>query len=278
MYNAEWSLMIFTILTQCAVGIWLYGIVVKKLLGEDFKKLAAIKASWRPLLVVGPLMCVALVISIFHLGSPMQAYASIANLFSSWLSREIVFSCLFLFFWVISIVKLRRESSGELLSWVTFLLGFVALFSMGSIYYTTPLPAWTTIYTYIGFYATMLVLGGVTYTFLLSTAKGFTGGDKLRQIFWKLSLLTLGVVLVQLASFSYHFNIYMVEQLVVPAFLHGLCLILGASGFVISAYQGKKNPEGKSYRVMISLSFFVLWVGEFIGRYLFYVVAVPLLG
>lgn len=275
MYTGEWSLIIFTILIQCAVGIWFYGILVNKLLGDYLPEFAAIKASWRPLLVVGPMMCIGLIISLFHLGTPAQAYASIANLFSSWLSREIAFSCLFLFFWVISMVKLRRERAGQVVSLVTLLLGFVAIFSMSSIYFTTPLPPWTTLYTYIGFFATMLVLGAVTYIFLLSTAKGFHGGERLGKIFWQLSLLTLGVILLQIAAFGYHFHSFGAEEFLLLAILHGLFLILGGAGVLISAYQGKINQRGKAWRLIVTLGFFLLWGGELLGRYLFYVIAVP---
>ncbi|NMA67806.1 MAG: dimethyl sulfoxide reductase anchor subunit [Desulfitobacterium sp.] len=278
MFTAEWSLIIFTTLTQCAVGIWFYGILVNKLLGDHLQEFTSIKASWRPLLVVGPMMCIALIISLFHLGTPSQAYASIANLFSSWLSREIAFSCLFLFLWVISLVKMRREGSGQILSILTLLLGIAAIFSMSSIYFTTPLPAWTTLYTYFGFYATMLVLGAMTYIFLLSTAKGFHGGERLGKIFWRLSLLTFGVILVQVAAFSYHFHSFMVEKLLIYAILHGLFLILGGASLLISAYQGKSNKKGRSWRMLVTLGFFLLWGGEFIGRFLFYAIGVPLLG
>lgn len=272
MYSGEWSLILFSILTQCAVGIWVVAVGLRTFLTGKTEPEIVAKLTRRPLLVVGPLMCVALVISIFHLGSPTQAYASVANLLTSWLSREIVFSGLFLFFWVISVVFYRREAPGMALGWFTSALGLIAVFSMSSIYYTTPIPAWASANTYISFFATMLILGAVVCALFMKTVRDFPNVQEVRGLLWKLSLLTLGVLLVQLAFFLFNSESYSLLPL-----LYCTLLFLGGINFVVYNFQNFKNP-GKSLRSVFYLSFILLFSAQIIGRYLFYAGAIPIMG
>ncbi|HHY25972.1 MAG TPA: dimethyl sulfoxide reductase anchor subunit [Desulfitobacterium dehalogenans] len=272
MYSGEWALIIFSVLTQCAVGIWVIAIGFRTFMTRRIDPGFATQLTWRPLLVVGPLMCVALVISIFHLGSPTQAYASVGNLLTSWLSREIVFSGLFLFFWVISILFYRREGAGMALGWLTSLLGLIAVFSMSSIYYTTPIPAWASPNTYISFFATMITLGSIASTFFMETVRDFRGHQGVKDLLWKLSLLTMGVLLVQLAFFFINSKTYSLLPL-----LYCALLLLGGINFVGYSFQGFKNP-GKGFRPVFYLSLILLFSAQILGRYLFYANAIPIMG
>lgn len=271
MYSGEWALIVFSILTQCAVGIWVVAIGLRTFLERTDPSIAA-QLTWRPLLVVGPLMCIALVISIFHLGSPMLAYASVANLLTSWLSREIVFSGLFLFFWVISILFYRRGASSMALGWITSLLGLIAVFSMSSIYYTTPIPTWASPNTYISFFATMLILGSVACTMLMETVKDILNHQGVRTLLWKLSLFTMGALLVQGVFFLFNAETYSLLPI-----LYCTLLFMGGMNFVVYSFQGHKNP-GKGLRPVFYLSFVLLFSAQVIGRYLFYTSAVPIMG
>lgn len=85
-------------------------------------------------LAVGPVMALALIFSLFHLGSPALAFCAISNLGSSWLSREILFAVLFLVLWFATYSTLRKGKTVNFLGWMTALAGFVTVYSMAGIY------------------------------------------------------------------------------------------------------------------------------------------------
>ena len=87
MNTQEWALILFTILSQMAVGaFWVLGVVhfyARRKMGET----AANRMSDGALLVIGPVLVLAFVASLFHLGSPLNAPRAVIGLGSSWLSR-----------------------------------------------------------------------------------------------------------------------------------------------------------------------------------------------
>lgn len=84
MKNYEISLVIFTILSQLAVGLAVFTSWQTRRLGT-----AAVSATMWGYVTV----CIgaALAASLFHLGHPLQAYTTLANLGVAWLSAEILF-------------------------------------------------------------------------------------------------------------------------------------------------------------------------------------------
>ena len=84
MKNYEISLVIFTVLSQMAVGLAIFTAWQTQRLGAT----AVSKAMWGYVTVT---MGTALAASLFHLGHPLQAYTALANLGVAWLSAEILF-------------------------------------------------------------------------------------------------------------------------------------------------------------------------------------------
>jgi len=94
----EWPLVAFTILVQAVAGafVLLFSLVVIN--AHHFFPSGAVRLfplfsgrAWPPFL-----MGLSLIISLFHLGQPSAAYLAVRNIGTSWLSREILGSCLFL--------------------------------------------------------------------------------------------------------------------------------------------------------------------------------------
>jgi anaerobic dimethyl sulfoxide reductase subunit C len=273
LFNGEWTLIIFTLLTQCAVGIWLVAVSLRILIAKRSDPLIASQLTWRAILIVGPLISIALVISIFHLGSPMRAYSVIANLGSSWLSREIAFSGSFLFLWITAYINYRKTNTGSLLGWITTILGLFAVFSMSSIYYNTPIPAWARVNTFISFFATTLILGSIACaTFVGLAGRRFPLNPLIRKLLWKLSIIVLGAVLLQL-----FFTAQLLESYPLPFLLYGLLLLVGSSTFTGYWYQCSKKPTQALSGSILYLSFALVFTGEIIGRYLFYLSSVPMM-
>jgi anaerobic dimethyl sulfoxide reductase subunit C (anchor subunit) len=290
MLQGEGALIIFTLLTQLAVGTWLVAISLRMLIAK-LNKDSASQLTKPALLLVGPIMCVALVISMFHLGSPATAYGSLANFGTSWLSREIIFCGLFLFFWIISCVNFRKDHAGIALGWITAILGLLAVFSMASIYYSTPIQAWTSMNTYIVFFATTVILGfSATTTLVAMVAKRSSLNQDILKLLRQASLYTLLAVVIQLFSTVINF-IHITGGLVprnIPAgplqgtfifglVIHGLLILAGGLIMVLFLHNLSKKKESIRFSLnAFYLTFVIFLIGELLGRYLFYASVVPI--
>ena len=103
METRDWSLVVFTVLTQAAVGAFLTLQILRYLSARrgarEGRETSGVRnpARWTatPLLVVLAVLSVGLFAALFHLSTPLQAARAVVNFSSSWLSREIVFGSLF---------------------------------------------------------------------------------------------------------------------------------------------------------------------------------------
>lgn len=159
----DWALIIFTVLAQMSVGSFLVlGIVhffaVRKA-GEE----QADRLSDYALLAIGPILILGMLASLFHLGTPINAYRAVSNVATSWLSREVLFGVLFAVFGgLFALMQWRKIGSFTLrnvIAWIAAILGIALVFSMSQIYQLAAQPAWNTIATPISFYTTTLLLG-----------------------------------------------------------------------------------------------------------------------
>lgn len=289
MASTEWPLIIFTLFTQMAVGTYMVLVILRSLLAQKADLQTAAKLTNFGLLAVGPITAVALLLSLFHLGSPLIAFYSIANLGSSWLSREILFSALFFFLWIISYYLNTKNPSPSALNWLTIIVGLLAVFSMSSIYSSSIMPAWMAADTFISFFGTTLILGMIAAT----AAIGFAAkGEKLPEItvslLKRLTLLTLAVIAIQLIFLPQYLaglsggdqagqtSAQLLANYGFSMVLHWLLTIVGA---VLATYVLFKKGSEKLMALpagSIYLAFIIVLVGEFVGRYLFYASAVPI--
>jgi DMSO reductase anchor subunit len=134
-------------------------------------------------------MGAALLISLLHLGTPAAAWRSLANLRSSWLSREIL--CALLFTVTSALCAVLRAthtgpaSLGDAAAALAALCGIALLYAMSRVYRVRTLPAWDTPRTTVSFFATALLLGTLaagTGLVLLPGASGALPAGPLRAI------------------------------------------------------------------------------------------------
>jgi anaerobic dimethyl sulfoxide reductase subunit C (anchor subunit) len=149
---AERPLIVFTLLAQMAVGaFW-----VLRVFGD-----AASGAG--TLLALCGVMAIALITSFLHLGTWRNAWLAIRNLQSSWLSREILFSLLFMgplfLYAVMPWLGSPHTTTREVIGWGTALSGMGLVYSMTRVYRLRTVPTWDTSATTISFFATTLLLG-----------------------------------------------------------------------------------------------------------------------
>jgi len=174
----KWSLIIFSILSQMAVGAFWVLMVVREYFGYRYGLSQADSLILSPLLVVETIMVFSLPISLAHLGSPLIAYRAIFNLRSSWLSREISFALLF----ASSIVAFTYLIWGQIgatplrstFAWMAEIFGFLLIYAMSRLYMLRTVPVWNTFFTPVSFFLTTLILGVllVGATFIGSRGEG----------------------------------------------------------------------------------------------------------
>ncbi len=148
----DFSLVAFTILSQMAVGALC--ILCLLHLWVDSSAL-----SDRIAFAVVASMALALLASLFHLGSPENAWRALANWSYSWISREILFGLLFTLASGVLALELSGANGYSLAWWLALLPGLALIYSMANAYSLRTVPAWRTPFTLLSFVLTTLLLG-----------------------------------------------------------------------------------------------------------------------
>src|SRR5512143_1729805 len=159
----EWALISFTILAQMSVGAFVVLGIVHFLAQRKAGSEQADRLSDRALLAIGPVMVLGLLVSLLHLGNPLNAYRAVANIGTSWLSREILFGALFAVaggaFAIAQWRKIGSFAMRNLLAVAAALIGLALVYSMANVYMLGTEPAWDTWATPVSFFVTTLLLG-----------------------------------------------------------------------------------------------------------------------
>jgi anaerobic dimethyl sulfoxide reductase subunit C (anchor subunit) len=257
MFRETWSLMAFTVLAQFAVGLCIFMGLDFWLLPEGASEQTVMQLTRTGLMAAAFLLALAMMFSFFHLGRPTRAYRTIANLKSSWLSREILFS-LGLFLLVLASCTLYQNSVIFLyLMAGTIAFGIINVVAMASVYSTTGKDGWAGMKPYLLFFISTIVLGaaGSTVAALYVGAIHIHNGNILHiAIFPAFGLVTflLGQKLSRKAT----------KQMITGSVLSLLGMILVYANVIYWL-------PGKSILALV-LPILMLVAGECITRYGFY--------
>lgn len=136
------SLLFFTTFSQAAVGIML---------------LQAFRANFnaRNLYAALALGILGALASLGHLGDPWICFFTIANVGSSWLSREIVMCVIFCASIIACLVYQRKW-----MDWLSAALGILFIYVMARVYMLPTEPDWDSVATFFYFLCASLMLGG----------------------------------------------------------------------------------------------------------------------
>jgi DMSO reductase anchor subunit/ferredoxin len=256
----HWPLVVMTVLTQLSVGafatIWLL-----HLLGAPTRLGAAALTS----LLVGTL---ALAASTLHLGRPAFAYRAIRMWKRSWLSREVLLftafsavACLY------SVVLWMGVPGGSLIGALTVVLGLGGVTASAYIYRVPSRPAWNTPFTLIQFTLTAATLGpllaaavGAGDARWLAVAAATMAGAELVVLALRFFRLSASDG-VELQASARLLSTTLASRLL----LRGVLLVLGA----IAVPLFTVHPVAQWLSLALALG------GETLGRYLFFVSAVP---
>lgn len=294
----EWALPVYTILMQLAVGALFILWVIRSLVSSKFSNQEIDRIVRNPMMVIAFTAAVAMAGAHFHLSKPFHSYLAVLNFKSSWLSREIVFSLIFMFSTVtllyLTYFKTNQRTLITRLGWLTIAVGCVLIYCMARIYLIPAQVAWNSTTVIVSFYATALTLGAMAIACLMVLDLKFAEIQKaddielraqvIKYCFAGLTLLT--GILVAFSFFIIYIQIYLLSrgdliartslslliELYMPLFVVRLVFLLYASfslGIAVyRMYKSKATPQ--SMMMPVYLSCLMILVGEIIGRFLFY--------
>lgn len=287
----EWPLLIFTLLMQASIGLSvMLGICAKRLattLGGNIPSSFLLRYLFIACVLAG----VGLLSSITHLGVPLNAPNSLLNIFSSWLSREVVFTATYFTFLGLTFLWMwfKKRLSYGLLG-LAIIAGLCDVYAMGSIYRYTSMLVWMNDNTYLMFYGAMLTLGAAGYYLLVSFLLKDKGQNRALAL-----LMVVGVSLVVRLIYQPFYENYLLETSYtnesvtfpidsINAYqqIWSLRLASWVVGFIAIVAIGMGafcRIKGEAQGVLVGRSQYVLVVGcvcaliaEFMLRYCFYTI------
>ncbi len=298
----EWTLPIYTILTQLSVGT-LFLIWVIRALGRMKWGAEKVDQSIKiPLFIILTTIIFAIGFAHFHLSRPYLSFLALRNLQSSWLSRELLANLLYIISVIILLYILwfvkGHQRLKTILGWMAVLFGFATDYCMSRIYLLPSQPAWNTLLTPISFLLTTFLLGVVTIPVLMMMDLIFKRSQEqdnqaLHAQFIEASLGWLAaaasflcILMVIVISFQIgalfsgstaaQTSLRLLTDIYEPLVLLRLVLLFVAVGwYVATALQlrQKKVSVGKLLPHVFAVCLLVM-VAEILGRFLFYAIHV----
>jgi len=256
----HWPLIVMTVLTQLSVGafatIWML-----QVLGWSARLDVAAVAAF----AVGGL---ALTASTLHLGRPIHAYRALRMWRRSWLSREVLLFSAFSGVAALYALLLWTRVPGSVwLGGVTMLLGVAGVTASACIYRVPSRPAWNTRLTILQFVLTSAALGP-----LFAAAVGVASGGLV-------AVLSAGMAAAQFTLLGVRYRRLSASdclasrrtiQLLTTVFAPRL-----AARGALLLVGGVVLPFASGHWLIAQAALALVIGGELLGRYLFFVSAVP---
>jgi len=293
----EWALLIFTILGQVAAGSLFVLLIVRTYAVSKAGLGQADQLTDGPTYIVAPIMVLALLASLFHLGSPMNIVKAVPNLGTSWLSREVVIAVVFVIFaGLYTFMQYRKAGSASLrmlIGWIAGLVGLLQVYGMGMVYMIRTQPAWNNAATQVTFFTTALLLGVVTIASALvvnqsrANKSGKKAGEQLdlmRGVLQSLamaSIVLLGVEFLVTPLYMGYLSSQgtaametlsiMINSLGSVLALRLILVFIGAGVVAAYLYRNTAMPGKESTLSMLTYSALILvLISEVMGRFIFY--------
>ena len=272
MHFIEWPLIGFTLLVQLGIGILLSAMLIRILDPKQDRKLYLSAGYWATGFTL-----VGMLLSFTHLGTPLKAYNALSHVGGSWLSNEVFVCSIFLALLILFVAMERfqwgTERLRDAMGMVAVFVGLVETYAMSKLYVSSIIPAWNSSYTFVQFYSTMLVLGTIFMMFLNRK----NTEEKSNRYLYGLAFLAVLLEVAFLPGYLSGLNTGNAAAQASASLMHEqsiflvirwLLIMLGI--FVVNLQKFKAKP---SLMVGVVLSVFV---GELIGRYVFYATAFPI--
>ncbi|MEL1133657.1 DmsC/YnfH family molybdoenzyme membrane anchor subunit [Desulfitobacterium sp. THU1] len=263
----HFALTVFSIFIQAAVGVMLFVAIGRIVNKEGVFKNAIIAAAG--------LGIIGMLASLLHLGRPLSAVNALLQFSTSWLSREIWFTAIFLGLTlaatVILYVKPQAASAITGLSVAAALVGIIDVFSMAKIYSYASVPVWESATTTVEFYTAAISMGAMIFLVL-----GIKEAGKMKKF---VAISVAGVVAVQVVAVSLYFislgaststalqtSLVILGSLKTATIIKWLFILAGAGLVLWMA----KDELSKSVSNAVVGGAALILVGQAVGRYVFY--------
>lgn len=287
MVIGELPLIIFTILVQWSVGVFIGVTCFQQIyLKNKVDRRIVLKVEYRKQYMTISTMVLALVASLFHLGDPFGGYRAIYNLFSSWLSREVLFAGLFFVLLGLRVLLQKRYGKIQKIYHSNYydificIVGIFEIISMASVYTTTIIPAWSHFYTYVLFFGATIVFG--TIGTLLSTQQVINEIAEAYYTWARVIVILALAILVQVVLLPFYLNILkggssaglssyqLITNTLSVQYIARWVLSIVASGLLYIRIR-QHNLSSNLLRVCAT----ILIISELLGRITFYEIGTP---
>lgn len=281
MHIGELALVIMTVLSQASVGAFIL-IAWLRLRNRDE---AMEKVYAKSVIVLLPVMAIALLASMLHLGKPLLAMTAMKHLSTSWLSREIFFTGGFFVLLIASVALAKQVAARRVVDALAAVAGLLSVVSMSMVYQMTMRPAWQGWGTHVAFFGTAVVVGLGLAALLIAIF-----GKDLAPVSSNVSVL-VGGSLVGLLVIAVAYPVYLAalagggaaaeQSLALLGGKYGVVLALRwvltlAGGLVPLVLVWRRIAAGRAVSGLVYTAFAFLMAGEMVGRYLFYVTGVSI--
>ncbi len=294
----EWALPVYTILMQLSVGTLLMLWIVRTTQMAKFGTAAMNRIIKIPITIIFITVAAAMIGSHFHLSKPFRSYLAVANIGTSWLSREVFFTVLLFLTMAAQLVLHWLDDGGTrlktALGWLSALWGFCLVYCMSSIYLLPTQSAWNSPFTILSFYLTTLLLGFMALPAILlvdfsfSNLLAFGQQDEhyrliRRVLIWSTCaaavawVVVVGINIYQLlmlragdqwARTSFELLTTLYRPLLIMRILLPLLGIVWVATEVSKALARSRTVRDLVMPVYVSC--ICVLVGEILGRFLFY--------
>ncbi|AOV06928.1 dimethyl sulfoxide reductase anchor subunit family protein [Sporosarcina ureilytica] len=277
----EWALFIFTLAVQASIGgmvvLYLFNLISSKLTEDEAYHLFRM-----PLIVISVLSLLGLVASFTHLGAPINAFNTIRNIGSSWMSREIVLTGAFIGLTCLTAgLTIVQKKVTPWLMLVTAIVGLVDVYAMGALYATTLVSGWNSINTYTSFFGTTLILGAVLAVSLVAPKlSNGTGGINAKDLIRSAFAVAIFGFAIQVVGSAMFFTaghevtmISAVSATTILANYKGM-IAFGWIASIIGMFLFGYLAVSKSRKTFVSLTFAslaIFIIAQGLSRYVFYV-------
>lgn len=154
MITLELPLILFTLLTQMAVGLAVFAALRQWVTVEGFTLKA--RNEW---IIILALIGLGVLAAFFHLGKPLGAIRMLANIGTAWLSREILTFALFGALAAVSFYMVYTKTANGWVFKLTALVGLMAVFATGMAYAGKAMDAINNLLPLVLFMLTVFTLG-----------------------------------------------------------------------------------------------------------------------
>ncbi|HEC8330137.1 TPA: dimethyl sulfoxide reductase anchor subunit [Providencia rettgeri] len=275
----EFPLVIFTLFMQASVGCLVVSLLCycRILEGNDKKQLIK-----KPVVASFVLGCVGLLGSLFHMGNPLHMFYTMVHVSSSWMSREVWATAIYmaLLFLSTALLLLKNKANNALLV-LSAIAGLVYMYAMSALYANTLFNLWGGLFTYASFFGAVLLVGGViAASLLVGGLRSLGKEDQLKRVVKaSLGVGVVGILLMLLGALSLLSNIgepiYMgMTPRELPEGLFSLNIarvaLIAVGVLFVGRLLCQKSSQSTNATLVMSFATLCIFASEAVGRVVFF--------